>query len=195
MILQQFLDWQHILALNWAITALIGPAKKIVEIGSGTGPFAEFASVDPSREIHCYEKDRFAREQAIALRSHDNVHFFDALAPEQGKFDLLVAVEVIEHIQDLAPFLHLCRRMAPKAIITTPNRHAVRPAGDLGPPAYPYHVREFDAGEVYMMLRSQYRDVALYCMPDIYVPWIVPMTIREKGTPIIAYCQDPYEAE
>ncbi len=190
-----FLDWPNILALNWAITALIGPAKKIVEIGSGTGPFAEFASVDPSREIHCYEKDGFAREQAIALRSHDNVHFFDALAPEQGKFDLLVAVEVIEHIQDLAPFLHLCRRMAPTAIITTPNRHAVRPAGDLGPPAYPYHVREFDAGEVYMMLRSQYRDVALYCMPDIYVPWIVPMTIREKGTPIIAYCQDPYEAE
>jgi spore maturation protein CgeB len=190
-----FLDWPNILALNWAITALIGPANKIVELGSGTGPFAEFAAVDPSREIHCYEHDRFARDQAIALRSRENVHFYDALAPEEGKFDLLVCVEVLEHIQDLAPFFNLCRRLAPTAIMTTPNRHAIRPAGDLGPPAYPYHVREFDAGEVYMMLRSQYRNVSLYCLPNVYVPWIVPMTIRDKGTPIIAYCQDPYEAE
>jgi hypothetical protein len=55
-------------------------------------------------------------------------------------------------------------------------------------------MRAFDPGEVYMLLRSQYRKVHLYCMPNIYVPWIVPMTIRDNGTPIIAHCEEPCDS-
>lgn len=189
-----FLDWPNIYALNWAVTSLIGSAKKIVAIGSETRSFTEYASVDPDRKIHYHECDDFARRKAVELRSRNNVHFCSELVPQQDGFDLLVCVEVLEYVQDLTAFIEMCRRLAPRAIITYSNRRLSGIGIDEGPPAYGPRMREFDPGEVYMLLRSQYRRVSLYCMPDIYVPWIVPMTIRDKETPIIAYCEEPFDS-
>ena len=186
------LDWPNILALNWAVTSLIGQAKRIVEIGSGTGPFAEFASVDPERTIHCFEEDDFARNQAKEFRSRDNVHYHkhyeDNLA---SYYDLLVSVEVIEHVANLKKFLNTCAGLAPRAIFTTPNRLVLRGADDIGPPPYAPHVRDFDPGELYWILKLYYREVYLYHLPDVYVPWMEPMTIATSGTPIIAECFKP----
>ena len=72
-----FLDWPDMLALNWAVTALIGDARRIVEIGSGTGPFAEYAARDRTRSIDCFERDAFARAKASELRSFPNVRYLD----------------------------------------------------------------------------------------------------------------------
>jgi spore maturation protein CgeB len=181
-----------ILALNWTVTSLIGKAKRIIEIGSGTGPFAEFASLDPSRTLDCFEEDDFARNKALTLRSRKNVRYFktylDNLA---NSYDLLVSVEVIEHIADLKDFLGFCASLAPRAIFTTPNRAVIHDPEEIGPPAYPPHVREFTPGEIYWILKFYYKDVFLYYMPDVYVPWLAPMTITTQGTPIIAECIEP----
>ena len=81
--------------------------------------------------------------------------------------------------------------MAPRAIFSTPNRTIVRGSLDLGPPVYPAHVREFSPGEIYWILKQYYEEVVLYYMPNVYVPWLEPMTILTQGTPIIAECTGP----
>ncbi len=185
-------EWPNMLALNWAVTALIGDARRIVEIGSGTGPFARFAAVDPRRTIHCIEEDDFARDWARVHRSAGNVRYLKGQAEglDEG-YDLLVAVDVIEHVSDVRGFLSFGARLAPRAVFTTPNREVVRGPGDAGPPAYPPHVREFDGGELYWLLKQHYADVMLYYMPDVHVPWLEPMTIATRGTPLVASCAGP----
>lgn len=185
-------EWPNMVALNWAVTSLVRDAKKIIEIGSGTGPFADLASVDPGREIHCFEEDDFARGWAEEHRAHNNViyqKYFDRTSTDS--YDLLVSLDVFEHVGDMRGFLDLCKSLAPRAIFSTPNRNVVRGPQDMGPPAYPPHVREFSPGEIYWIFRQYYREVALYFMPDVYVPWLEPMTILTNGTPIIAECFDP----
>jgi 2-polyprenyl-3-methyl-5-hydroxy-6-metoxy-1,4-benzoquinol methylase len=186
-------EWPNIVALNWAVTSLIGKAKRIVEIGAGTGAFAAYASVDPSRIIFCLEGDDFAREKAIDLRCRPNTYYYKSIqeCPEK-QFELLVSIEVIEHVDDVSSFLKFCLQLAPRAIISTPNRNVVRGNTDLGPPVYKPHVREFDPGELYWVLRQYYGVVRLFHMPNAFVPWLAPMTIATQGTPIIAECSDPY---
>jgi hypothetical protein len=190
---QGFLDWPDILALNWAVTSLIGDARRIVEIGSGTGPFAEFAARDPAREIHCFEPDPFARGKAVELRSFPNVRYFERFENHLvGRYDLLVSVEVIEHVEEPRDYLDLCSQLAPRAIYTTPNRER-HGRDQWGPPPYPPHVREFTPGELLWILRLYYRSVRLFHLPDPHVPWLAPMTVATPGTPIVAECRDPYE--
>jgi len=185
-------EWPNMLALNWAVTSLIGDAQSIVEIGAGTGAFAQWAALDPERVLHCFEEDDFAREWAETHRASPNVSYYKTYVGNLRKsYDLLVSVDVVEHVEDLHSFLSFCSGLAPRAILTTPNRAVVRRPDDTGPPAYPPHVREFDAGEFYWILRLAYGDVRLYHMPDVYVPWLEPMTIGERGTPIIAHCRGP----
>ena len=187
------LDWPDVLALNWAVTSLIGAARRIVEIGSGTGPFAEFAARDPAREIHCFERDPFARAKAIELRSFPNVRYFESTENHLvGRYDLLVSVEVIEHVDEVQPYLDLCSQLADRAIYTTPNRERKHGRDHWGPPAYPPHVREFTPGELFWMLRLYYRSVRLFHLPDPHVPWLAPMTIATPGSPIVAECRDPH---
>ncbi len=187
------LDWPDMLALNWAVTSLIGDARRIVEIGSGTGPFAEFAARDPARQIDCFENDEFARSKAQELRSFPNVRYFEGHQNHAlGHYDLLVSVEVIEHVHELPDYLDLCSQLAPRAIYTTPNRVQKHGRDHWGPPVYPPHVREFTPGELFWMLKLYYRSVRLFHLPDPHVPWLAPMTLANQGTPIIAECRDPH---
>jgi hypothetical protein len=185
-------EWPNMLALNWAVTSLIRGARNIVEIGSGTGPFAEFASVDHARKIHCFEEDDFARKWAEKNRSHPNViynkHYEEKLS---DNYDLLVSLDVFEHVSDMKGFLTFCSELAPRAIYSTPNREVVRGPDDMGPPLYSPHVREFSPGELFWIFKQYYQEVFLYYMPDVYVPKLEPMNILTKGTPIIAECRGP----
>ena len=186
-------EWPNMLALNWAVTSLIRKAKKIVEIGSGTGPFAHFASVDPTRTIHCFEMDDFARGSAEKSRSHPNVKYFKDIEGNLDKpYELLVSIDVIEHVGEVRDFLAFCSKLSQRAIFTTPNREIIAGEANMGPPEYAPHVRELTAGEFYWMLKQYYREVFLYHMPDVYVPWLEPMTITTKGTPLIAECIEPF---
>lgn len=186
------IEWPNILALNWAVTSLIRDSKSIVDIGSGTGPFAQFAAVDRSRTIHCFEEDDFARSWAEEHRSHPNVKYFKYFESNLGmNYDLLISLDVFEHVANMRGFLDFCSSLAPRAIYSTPNRDVVRILGDMGPPAYLPHVHEFNPGEFYWILKQYYGEVVLFHMPNVYVPWLEPMTILTKGTPIIAECRKP----
>jgi len=186
-------EWPNTLALDWAVTSLVRGAKRILEIGSGTGSFAELASVVSEREILCIEEDDSARSWAEQNCNASNITYlkYYKKKPEE-EFDLLISLDIYEHVGDMQEFISFCSQMAPRAIFSTPNREVVRGPQDMGPPAYALHVRKSTPGEIYWVLRQYYREVFLFYMPNVYVPWLAPMDILTKGTPIIAECRDPF---
>jgi hypothetical protein len=164
---------------------------RIVELGGGTGCFAYEAAADASRFILCTEIDRDASAWAAAHRARPNIRYVGRPPTrDDGPFDLVVAVEVIEHVADFRAFLGTCAALAPRSLISTPNRLR-GPKFDLpGPPPSPKHVREWTAGEFYWVLRGFWRDVRLFGMPDPYTPTVVPMRITDTLSPVIADCRD-----
>lgn len=73
-----------------------------------------------------------------------------AALPIQGtSIDVVVSLQVIEHVWDHAQFLHECRRVlrpGGRLVITTPNRLTFSPGADE--PQNPFHTREFTAAEL-----------------------------------------------
>lgn len=185
-------EWPNMVALNWVCARLVGSAKEILDIGGGTGCFAWEASAVPQRRITCVDADEDAISWAKQHRSRANIQYVAGSLPQgAGSFDLVVAIDVIEHVHDFPGFLRDCCRLAPRAILTTPNKWRDALSDTAGPPAYYQHVREWTAGEFYWVLRTFYRDVALYAMPDVYVPEYQEINVQSTMTPLIAVCSDP----
>ncbi len=214
-------EWPNIVALNRAVVTLLGEvgtvppsgtvpscsrqagtlphggsvpagAKRIAEIGGGTGCFAFEAAADPSRAVVSSELDADASHWAQEHRARPNITYLTRpLTLADGPFDVVVSVEVIEHVADFVGFLRTCQTLAPRAILTTPNR-ARGPRFDIpGPPETKKHVREWTAGEFYWVLRAFYRDVKLYGMPNPYVPELVPIRVTDTLSPLVADCREP----
>ncbi len=186
-------EWPNMVALNWAVATMVGPARRIVELGGGTGCFAYEVSVDPKRFVLCSDFDKEAIRWARKNRSRENIKYLDRpVTPDDGPFDLLVAIDVIEHLQDYRSFLETCFSLAPRAIITTPNKSRVQQSATASPPSYYQHVREWTAGEFYWVLQTFYQSVKLYAMPNIYIPKLEPIKITDSLTPLVAVCEQSY---
>lgn len=183
-------EWPNMIALNQTVAGLLGPHKRIIDIGSGTGSFAYEAAQDSSRSIFCVEPDPEAIAYARTYRSRPNIFYEQTFFAElKGRYDLVVAIEVIEHIDDYRSFLEKCVELAPCAILTTPNKNREPAAAVASPPIYPLHVREWTAGEFYWILRVFYKRVRLFAMPNPYIPMCVPITITSTLHPLIAVCE------
>lgn len=185
-------EWPNMVVLNWACTKLIGNAENILDIGGGTGCFAYEASAIPERKIVCVDMDEDVINWAKRNRSRENITYIAGQLPEDsGPFDLVVAIDVVEHVKDFYSFLHTCCHHASRAIFTTPNKQRDESSDTIGPPSYYQHVREWTAGEFYWVLRSFYKNVNLYAMSDLYVPEICSIDVKSKLTPLIAECSEP----
>ena len=182
-----------ILALNQAVCSLLESEQTIAELGAGTGKFAMMASEHSNRFVLASEFDRVTWQWCMDhLPPRDNVRFLNGpIMPEDGPFDLVVAIEVVEHIADYRSFLETCARLAPRALITTPNRRRGAWAFTAGPPWFQEHVREWTAGEFYWVLRCFWEDVRLYGMPNALEARCVPINVDATASPLIADCRNP----
>ncbi|MBI3109391.1 MAG: methyltransferase domain-containing protein [Candidatus Rokubacteria bacterium] len=188
-------ETENIAIINQAVARLIGPATRIVELGGGTGMFAYEASADPTRTIVCSEFDAEASRWAQENRSRPNIRYVTRpVSPQDGPFDLLVSIEVVEHVRDFPAFLAVCAGLAPRAILTTPNKSSRATAAADGPPDYRLHVREWTAGEFYWVLRCFYEEVRLFTLPDALVPDVAPIRVTDRRSPLIADCRRPIAA-
>lgn len=186
-------EWPNMVALNWAVATLVGSARRIVELGGGTGCFAYEGAADPKRFILCSDSDKAAIRWAAENRSRPNIRYVERLVTaNDGTFDLVVVIDVIEHIRDYRALLETCARLAPQAIITTPNKNRDPKSAIANPPMYYQHVREWTAGEFYWVLRAFYRSVQLYAMPNVHIPQVMPIRVTDTLTPLIAVCDGPY---
>ena len=87
-----------------------------------------------------------------------------ALPYSDAAFELVVAFEVIEHLEDWRGFLReACRVLSPggQLIVSTPNRlYYTESRGAEG--ANPYHVHEFDFAEFHSELKEVFPHVSMY---------------------------------
>lgn len=186
-------EWPNMVALNWAVASMVGAAQRIVELGCGTGCFAYEAASDPKRFVLGSELDKEVILWAKENRRRPNIQYVSRpVSADAGPFDLVVAIDVIEHVKDYAAFIEKCVDLAPRAIITTPNKNRDSQAATASPPSYYQHVREWTAGEFYWVLRIFYQSVKLYGMPNVYIPEVVPIRVTDTLTPLIAVCERYY---
>lgn len=191
--------------VNRGVAQLLGDARSILEIGCGTGMLATLAARDPERRIVASEFDDITREWVMKNRASENIEYTDRglEAFPRDAFDLVVAVEVIEHVADYGALLEELSRVAPRTILTTPNKFRT-PLDSVAPtPAFDQHVREWSAGELYWVLRAFYADVQLYTTPRIgkqiaalrrdacYEPRIEPCGLHSHEWSLIAVCTRP----
>lgn len=168
--------------------------KRMVNIGSGVATFESIhAQKHPDIQFVASEMDLSSTTWAKSNRNYPNVNYCTDSIDDilhnlgGGKFDLAVTIDVIEHVADYKSFLDAFSRLADKAVISTPNRDM-----DIAlakGPLYKAHVQEFNAGELYFILKMYYRKVQLYSLPDSMKTNIVPVGFYSTYEKLIAYCE------
>ena len=156
---------EHVARYAFAVRLACG--KRVLDAGCGAGygsaelarMAAHVTGVDVAAEAIDYARAHYAAE---------NIVFEEASATQlpypDAAFDLVVAFEMIEHLEDWRGFLSEARRvLAPSGqlIVSTPNRlYYTESRGSHG--ANPFHVHEFDFAEFNEALRAEFPHVSLY---------------------------------
>jgi SAM-dependent methyltransferase len=156
---------EHMARYTFAVRLARG--KRVLDAGCGAGyGSAELARVAESVtgvDVAC-DAVEYARENYRA----ENLEFKQASVTElpfaDGSFDLVVAFEVIEHLENWRGLLEESRRVLASSgqlIVSTPNRlYYTESRGTEGP--NPFHVHEFDFAEFKAELKSVFPYVSLF---------------------------------
>lgn len=115
--------------LGWyQFAAKIAEGKTVLDVGCGLGEGLKILQNSSKDALGIDLDERLASDQ-IEIKSIDEVH--------DSAFDVVVCIDVIEHVEEDVQFLEHLYRVAGEAIVlTTPNWTASRCN-------WPYHVREY----------------------------------------------------
>ena len=152
---------------RYAFAARLAHGKRVLDAGCGAG----YGSAELAGQAASVTGADLAADAVDFARAHygvPNLAFeqasCDRLPHRDGCFDLVVAFEVIEHLEGWREFLLEARRvLAPggQLIVSTPNKlYYTESRGVQG--ANPFHVHEFDFGEFRGALESVFPHVALF---------------------------------
>lgn len=171
---------------------LTSDMRRVINIGSGVGTFEQQnASGHPEIDFLACEMDATSTSWAEENRKHPNVRYsiesMATILKKEPKFDLAVTVDVIEHVKDYKSFLDDFVKLSDKAVVATPNRD--RSFTQIKRPKYEFHVQEFNAGELYFILKMYYRKVELYSAPDIMKTDLIPVGFYSTYDKLFAYCE------
>ena len=132
----------------------------VVEAGSGEGYGAAILRDAGARAVVALEHDEpAARHAAAAYPSVSTSRANLAAMPvAAASADLLVCLQVVEHLWDLRGFLADCVRVLRPggvAVVSTPNRPVFSPGlGRRERPTNPFHVEELDSEQLDERLRT-----------------------------------------
>lgn len=153
---------RHEVAYRWVVETFGARLRGgvVVEAGSGEGYGAAMLRDAGARAVVALEFDEPA--VAHASSAYDDVTTvranLAALPIATGSADVLVCLQVVEHLWDLRAFLSDCcraLRAGGTAVVTTPNRPVFSPGLPRGAkPTNPFHVEEFDAEQVAELLAT-----------------------------------------
>jgi SAM-dependent methyltransferase len=138
--------------------------RAVLDAGCGEGYGAALLaaageSAGSSTTVIGLELDAGATEHAT--QRYDRISVLrsnlDALPIATSQVGLLVSLQVVEHLWDLAGFLTECARVLDDsgvAVMSTPNRLTFSPGLGRGQrPTNPFHVEEFDADQLRNLLQ------------------------------------------
>jgi SAM-dependent methyltransferase len=152
---------------RYAFAARLSRRKQVLDAGCGAGygsaelarTAASVLGIDRSAEAIA-----FARAQYPAPNLRFQEGDCSALPAPDGSIDLVVAFEVIEHLQDWRAFMRETRRVLAPAgqfIVSTPNKlYYSESRGGSGP--NPFHVHEFEFEEFRAELGEVFPHVSLF---------------------------------
>ena len=152
---------------RYTFAARLARGKRVLDAGCGAGyGSAELALAADS--VIGVDRAAEAIDFARAAYGLPNLRFeqasCEALPHPGGTFDLVVAFEVIEHLDHWREFLLEARRVlapAGQLIVSTPNKlYYTESRGPTG--ANPFHVHEFDFEEFRSELHGVFPHVSLY---------------------------------
>jgi 2-polyprenyl-3-methyl-5-hydroxy-6-metoxy-1,4-benzoquinol methylase len=97
--------------------------QKVAEIGCGVGEILNLLSQQYTKtQFSGYEISETAFERA-QVRQHERLNFYceDLIAPENTAFfDVLMVIDVIEHVEDMYGFVRKCREKATHKVFHIP---------------------------------------------------------------------------
>ena len=152
---------------RYTFAARLARGKRVLDAGCGAGyGSAELAQAADS--VVGVDRAAEAIDFARASYALPNLRFeqasCEALPHPGGSFDLVVAFEVIEHLDNWREFLMEAQRVltpAGQLIISTPNKlYYTESRGPNG--ANPFHVHEFDFEEFQSELHGVFAHVSMY---------------------------------
>jgi len=156
---------EHMARYHFAVRLARG--KRVLDAGCGAG-YGSAALAEVAERVTAIDIAQDAVDHARGHYVAGNLAFEQAsctaLPFADGAFDLVVAFEVIEHLEDWREFLREARRvLAPSGqfIVSTPNRlYYTESRGAEG--ANPYHVHEFDFTEFTAELKQFFPHVSMF---------------------------------
>ena len=156
---------EHMARYHFA--ARLARGKRVLDAGCGAG-YGSAALAEIAERVTGIDVAQEAVDHARAHYAHANLAFEQAsctkLPYADGAFDLVVAFEVIEHLEEWREFLQEARRvLAPSGqfIVSTPNRlYYTESRGAEG--ANPFHVHEFDFAEFNAELKQFFPHVSMF---------------------------------
>lgn len=139
---------RHEAAYRWARPLVCG--RRVLEVGCGEG---YGTALLPAATAHVLGVDYDAHTVRHAARTYPSARFVQgnlaALPVGSATVDVLVTLQVIEHVWNQPEFLGECRRVlrpGGRLLVSTPNRLTFSPCRQV--PLNPFHTREFTAGEL-----------------------------------------------
>ncbi len=185
-------EWEDMINCNKAIGKrfITDDIKNIIDIGSGVGTF-EYNNAPEHANVHfiASEMDEKSTEWVKQNRPMPNVEYCTSSMEElKGRnFDMAVTIDVLEHVRDYRQFLEEFSKLSDYAVISTPNRD--RSITEISGPTYKHHVQEFNAGELFFILKMFYKDVQLYSFPDPYKEELVKVGLYSTYYKLVAVCR------
>jgi SAM-dependent methyltransferase len=126
---------------------------RVLEAGSGEGYGADILR-RAGASVIALDYDWAAIAHGAASYPVPHVQANLAALPVSG-VDVVVSLQVIEHLWDLPGFLRESRRAADWICLSTPNRLTFSPGLGRGQkPTNPFHVEEFDADQLRDLVRE-----------------------------------------
>ena len=152
---------------RYTFAGRLARGKRVLDAGCGAG----YGSAELARSAECVVGIDCAPEAIEFARAHYGGHNLsfeearcEALPHADASFELVVAFEVIEHLEDWRGFLREAHRvLVPNGqlVISTPNKlYYTESRGPDG--ANPFHVHEFDFAEFRAELTAVFPHVSLF---------------------------------
>jgi SAM-dependent methyltransferase len=156
---------EHMARYHFAVRLARG--KRVLDAGCGAG-YGSAELADAAERVTGIDIAQAAVDYARAHYALPNLTFEPASCTQlpyaDGAFDLVVAFEVIEHLENWRDFLQEVRRVlapAGQLIVSTPNRlYYTESRGADG--ANPFHVHEFDFDEFSRELKQFFPYVTMF---------------------------------
>ncbi len=163
------MELPEIAVVQQAAAALVGGAKRIVDLAGRRGGFAFEASADSQRKVTCWMSDSQALAWAEKNRSRENTEYVLAPSSEDGTYDLAVILAGPESPDDPDDLVDAGLRLAPRALILL-NEGSGRRLEDL---------------------QSKYKEIEIFSFPMPCVPALMRASFEAWGELAIADCRGP----